>query len=339
MQFRTVYTPVQTDFVLNPQNPVVMLGSCFSDNITERMRSSLWDASNPLGTLYNPLSISNALEIFLFAKDFHECFRRSLFIDTQGKCRSFFGDFRLAADNEEEAMEKAEQARGVLFDKLKKADALFVTFGTSICYSLRGDEKCGNLSSLIQRERKEILDSTVANCHKLPSSRFEKFRLSIDEITDIWIRMSKKLKHTFPELKIVFTVSPVRHLKDGFIANSRSKSILLLAIEEICSRIDYCYYFPAYEILNDDLRDYRFYASDLAHPSESAVEYIWEIFKATYLDNRSQALLEEGVKILKAIKHRPLLMNYQEQAEYKSKVRERYDAFISRYPGMLKMDS
>ncbi|MDE6681796.1 MAG: GSCFA domain-containing protein, partial [Muribaculaceae bacterium] len=161
--------------------------------------------------------------------------------------------------------------------------------------------------------------------------------LTIPEITGMWVELCRKIKESYPRLQIVFTVSPVRHLKDGFTANSRSKAILQLAVEEICNELEFCSYFPAYEILNDDLRDYRFYASDLAHPSEMAIDYIWEIFKETYLNEEGKALLKEGEKIVKGYGHRPLLMTAQEQAAYMEKMKQRFQDFLKRHPGMMKM--
>lgn len=135
---------------------------------------------------------------------------------------------------------------------------------------------------------------------------FLRKRLSVSRIVETWSALVCDLKEIYPDLRIIFTVSPVRHLKDGFEGNARSKAILLLATEELCHTHDFCSYFPAYEILNDDLRDYRFYASDLVHPSQEAVEYIWEIFKSTYLDKEGLEILKEGERISKGWKHRPL---------------------------------
>ena len=337
MQFRTIYTPERADFTLSPECPVVMLGSCFSDNMAQKMRSALWNASNPLGTLYNPLSIRNTLEIFLSEDSFKERFLHSLFKDNTGKHRSFLGDFRLAGCDGEEAFEKAEKARSILTESLKKAEALFITFGTSICYSLiyNKEESLSENSGNCSRER--LLSATVANCHKLPASRFERYRLTEEEITEMWVDLCKKIKTRFPQLRIVFTVSPVRHLKDGFIANSRSKAILQLAIENICDRLDFCSYFPAYEILNDDLRDYRFYASDMAHPSQQAVDYIWEIFKETFVDEAGKSFIKEGEKIFKGLQHRPLLMTPQEEKAYRDLGRNRYEDFLKRHPEAYKV--
>ena len=131
----------------------------------------------------------------------------------------------------------------------------------------------------------------------------------MEEIASLWTGLCLRLKELFPHLSFIFTVSPVRHLKDGFEGITLSKATLHLAIERICRNISDCHYFPAYEILCDDLRDYRFYASDLVHPSDSAVEYIWEIFRKTYLDEAGEKIIKEGSKKYKALHHRPITQN------------------------------
>lgn len=203
---------------------------------------------------------------------------------------------------------------------------LFVTFGTAWCYFLADNT-----------------DYVVANCHKQPSAMFIRRRITVDEIVGAWTALCNDLWKRFPDLRIVFTVSPVRHLKDGFSGNARSKAVLQLAVEEICRINDRCSYFPAYEILNDDLRDYRFYASDLVHPSQEAVEYIWEIFKSTYLDDKGLELLKEGERIQKAWNHRPLVSpicsvtTAADEAERsrKEEIKRRYESFLTLHPGML----
>lgn len=196
---------------------------------------------------------------------------------------------------------------------------MFITFGTSWCYFLADRE-----------------DYVVANCHKQPQSLFRRERVNVAEIVKVWGEMVTMLKERYPQLEIVFTVSPVRHLKDGFVGNMRSKAVLLLAIEELCRSYEWCHYFPAYEIVNDDLRDYRFYASDLAHPSEEAVEYIWEVFRATYLDPSGEAILKEGESILRGWEHRPLPTSAREpSAQLLAKEEARLAAILRRHEALL----
>ena len=289
MKFRTELTPIRSRLTLSPEKPAVLVGSCFSDNITARMRRCLWNAANPLGTLYNPLSIGRALRVALDPEGDTFAFEESVFTDASGISHSWLFDSGLSARNNREAVTEEFKCRAQVTDEmLRDAQALFVTFGTSICYFLTSDP-----------------EYVVGNCHKQPSTLFQRRRLGIVEIVDLWVGLAADLRKRYPELAVVFTVSPVRHLRDGFVENNRSKAVLQLAIEEICRRVENCHYFPAYELLNDDLRDYRFYASDMAHPSEEAVDYVWDFFKRTYLDDEGLETLRQGEAIYRAYHHRP----------------------------------
>lgn len=293
MKFRTEIRVEKSPFLLSPERPAVLLGSCFASNMLERMRRCGWEAVNPLGTLYNPFSIHRSLEIALAVGN-GECVeaRRSVeesMFFSLGKWRSWLHDTSLASSERETTVSAFLEREMVLCEKLKAGAPLFVTFGTSWCYVLtRTDE-----------------EYIVANCHKQPAGMFDRIRGTVGDIVRKWIEMADRLKALYPSIEIVFTVSPVRHVKDGLEGNAVSKAILRLAVEEICDAKEWCHYFPAYEIVNDDLRDYRFYASDLVHPSEQAVEYIWEKFRETYLDSRGEDLLRKGEKAWKAAQHRP----------------------------------
>ncbi|MBD5279369.1 MAG: GSCFA domain-containing protein [Bacteroides sp.] len=323
MRFRTEYKIEERKrFVLDPRRPVALLGSCFADNISAKMSSCLWEAENPLGTLYNPLSIAGALEVCLGLRSGVSAgggsgavdgygegrdrgmsarlmsFEESLF-ESGGMWRSWLFDSKMSAETREDVVYAFGEKCRRLDALLSRAEVLFVTFGTAWCYY--------------------IGERLVANCHKQPAAMFERRRLSVGEIVATWQSIVGRLRECYPRLRVVFTVSPVRHLKDGFEGNARSKAILQLAVEEMCGgvssggrggevsqAVDECYYFPAYEIVNDDLRDYRFYASDLVHPSEEAVEYIWEKFKEMYIDDKGLQRLKEGEMICRGLSHRPL---------------------------------
>ncbi len=310
MKFRTEYEVRKAPFVLDTTRPVVLLGSCFANNIGKKMRSSLWEAENLLGTLYNPLSIAAALKAVL-APDAEMKLEDSLF-EAGDLWRSWLFDSGLAAEKASDVEDAFKERRRRLVEMFDRGEVVFVTFGTSWCYYLED----GRL---------------VANCHKQPAKLFTRRRLTITEIVDEWRSLIERLRQRWPVLKIVFTVSPVRHLKDGFEGNKRSKAILLLAVEELCGSIDDCYYFPAYEIVNDDLRDYRFYASDLTHPSDEAVDYIWEIFQKSYLDEAGISRLKEGESIVKGLNHRPLPNATQApSAKMLGRERERIEALEER---------
>ena len=286
MKFRTEYQPQKADFTLSPEKPVVLAGSCFSQNIASKMKDHLWDAVNSFGTLYNPSSIYHAIEMMLDEEQGVKRFVDSLFY-ADGLWNSYMFDSSFSSKDKEDCVKEFQIRQEEFLSKIVSGKVLIITFGTSICYYLRED------------------DVPVGNCHKLPSRLFDRKRLSIQEISILWNSLIKKLKARIPDIKIIFTVSPVRHLKDGFTGNARSKAILLLAAEGMCNSNESCVYFPSFEILNDDLRDYRFYASDLVHPSEEAIDYIWEIFKDVFLEEEGKLYLAEGLKKVKSANHRP----------------------------------
>ena len=320
MKFRTEYKPVKADFILNPERHVVMLGSCFADNMRQKMRQCLWRAENPLGTLYNPLSIERAIRLCLHGDDPQDFLRPSVFQGTDNIYHSWLFDSKISAGCKAELNENFIRISEEFAKDIKDTQALFVTFGTSWCYFLAREP-----------------EFVVANCHKQPSDMFVRRRLSVQEIVDCWERLVSDLREYNPGLRIVFTVSPVRHVRDGLEGNARSKAVLLLAIDELCARLGCCSYFPAYEIVNDDLRDYRFYASDLVHPSDQAVEYLWEIFKATYIDANGERLLKEGEKVLKMCSHRPLIASENEKNLLRMKAQGQYLSFIDSHPDMMPL--
>lgn len=291
MRFRTEIKIPDYPFVLDPCRPMALIGSCFAQNIARKMTESGWSNFNNTGTLYNPLSIARVIEILLFNDNWKEEICRSCFSKEQ-MIHSWLFDSHFSQPTIEDLLESVSSARNSLCEVLKKGEALIVTFGTSWCYFLTEDE-----------------DYVVANCHKVDQKMFTRRRISVNEITEVWNCLVCKLLQHFPQLHIIFTVSPVRHLKDGFEGNSRSKAVLQLAVEDICVRNDRCHYFPAFEIINDDLRDYRFYASDLVHLSESAIEYIWEVFRMSFVDSQGETRIKEGNRQFKARNHRPIILD------------------------------
>lgn len=326
MKFRTEYVANVSGQLLDPEQPAVLIGSCFTDYIGERMRACRWRAyPNLTGTLFNPSSIAKALRMACtWSHPFEE-------IDDSLASRddlwmSWLMDSHCIRYSKGDTKEIVFRRFLRLRERLNEAHTLIVTFGTAWIYELR--ERPGYV---------------VANCHKFPADTFVRRRLSIDEIAEEWTQLLDLLKDKYPDLRVIFTISPVRHLKDGFEGNSRSKAILQLACEEICRRNEGADYFPSYEIVNDDLRDYRFYASDMVHPSPEAVDYIWEKFQDRYLSKVSRALLAEGEKVTKRLNHRPAQYGNSELAQYlvyleESRAIDVYNEFISAHPNMLYID-
>ncbi|MDE6793274.1 MAG: GSCFA domain-containing protein [Muribaculaceae bacterium] len=326
MKFRTELIPAKPSFVLNPERAVVLLGSCFTDNIGRMMRCSRWRAfPNVCGTLFNPASIANILRIALYDQNIYSTIRRSV-AERDNRYVSWLTDSCATTYSKAETEERVFSRFLRLMTYLSEAETLIITFGTAWVYELC--ERPGYI---------------VSNCHKFPAEMFMRRRLTLKEITEEWNILLERLRQIYPKLKVIFTVSPVRHLKDGFEGNSCSKAILQLACEEICMANDQAVYFPAFEIMNDDLRDYRFYAEDLVHPSEEGIEYIWEKFKATFLTEASRQLLKEGEKVSKRLNHRPIVYGESDLARYvasteESKAMEFYNKFMKSHPSMLPLD-
>lgn len=287
MKFRTEYPVQPAGFTLNPNRPTVLVGSCFADNILGRMQVCRAQAVNPFGVLFNPLSIARAINLAL-SNDETEV-HNSIF-EKDGIYHSWLFDSGFSSRDRFITGKRIAEALALFREKISSAEALFVTFGTAWCYFLNTKN-----------------NPVAANCHKQPQELFTRRRISGDEIFEVWKPLLAKLRTVNPDLRVIFTVSPVRHLKDGFVENSRSKATLILAVEELCRAFDYCSYFPAYEIINDDLRDYRFYAADLAHPSEQAVDYIWEVFQSTYYDASARQILKDGERATRRERHRPII--------------------------------
>lgn len=343
MKFRTEYIPLRSDGILSPERPVALIGSCFSNNIASRMRYSLWKAVNPFGSLYNPISINNALRLAL-SNSIDD--RNYQIFDSCNIFHSRLFDSSFSGRSKEFVATNIDSAIKNFTSTLKEGRTLIVTFGSSIVYELISDSGLGKISehksNCFKHSESDRNSLIVGNCHKQSSHLFSKRRLSIDEIADCWISLVDDLRKRYEDISIIFTVSPIRHLSDGMAENNRSKSTLILSIEKICQyHENFCIYFPSFEIMMDDLRDYRFYDSDLVHPNSQAIEYIWDKFKKSYLTEGNISLLKEGEKFMKSISHRSILETSEERLRRLSKIREDLNNFISIHPYMinpLKLD-
>lgn len=283
IRFRTELTLPPSDSLLDIDRPLTLIGSCFTDAIGERMTRSGWDVTaNPCGTLFNPASIARCISIAAGDEPLPSPF------EARGAYFHWQLPTKFGGKTPEEAMSKAAAAFAMLREGIIRSQALIVTLGTAWIYSLRDSGE------------------TVANCHKMPQQIFIRRRMETDEITDIWTATARKLRKLNPDIRILLTVSPVRHLKDGFNGNALSKSTLLLACEKICLATG-AEYFPAFEAITDDLRDYRFYASDLVHPSETAADYVWQLFCSRYISESHRARLNLTEKESRRAAHRPII--------------------------------
>ena len=283
LKFRTEIEPQEFRPWIEPATAITLLGSCFADSVGAALARDGFDTmANPMGPLYNPFSLFRCLTDALTGREYgagdftpgpmgHHC------LDYASRYCGQDAEALAARLNGELEALRAHLTRG-------GSKLLCLTLGTSYVFYLDGGV-------------------AVGNCHKFPASRFERRRLSLGEIAEGW----KRLRPLLPEdLNIILTVSPIRHLADGLHGNHLSKATLQLAAEEICAD-GRAGYFPAFEILNDDLRDYRFYADDLKHPSDMAVEYIYDIFGRSFMTDAARAAAAEGRRASAAAAHRPII--------------------------------
>lgn len=262
---------------------LLLLGSCFSEHIGEKLSSYHFQVcSNPTGTLYNPCSIALALSRIISEKPYT---RDDIFYH-QGLYKSWDHHSRFSHPDPDVTLKSMNDQLSTAIDFYKKLDFLLITPGTSSVFYLSEDKRA------------------VANCHKFPQSHFFQELMTPDSIVGTFSSIFEVLLTANPSLTIGFTVSPVRYLQESLHKNQVSKSHLMAAIYALEKKYKQVYYFPAYEIMIDELRDYRFYNQDLIHPNDTAISIIWERFQMAYLSKRSIAFVKEYTPVLKAREHR-----------------------------------
>lgn len=292
MKFRTEIDKPQLKGRIDYNSKIVTLGSCFAENITKRLAAAKFCVKHsPVGILFNPASIASTLTAFAerSAVGCGRIVRRSegwVSLD----CHS-----ELAMPTEEEAIKTLQNAIDEGHKLLRSATCVIITFGTAWVYEHIATGR------------------VVANCHKQPSREFCRRRMSVEEIVDLFKPL---MEGVLRDKHIIFTVSPIRHTADGLTENCVSKAILRLAADTLSSTYDNADYFPAFEIVTDDLRDYRFYAEDMVHPSAQAVEYIWQRFIESALADSAVELLPKVEKIIAAATHKPFNPNSEEYATF-----------------------
>jgi len=307
------YIEIPKSFIdVTYKSRLMFIGSCFADNIGEKMREHKFNIDvNPFGVLYNPLSVASACTLLLKP----ELFVESDLFFYNGMYHSFMHHGKFSDISAGDCLFKINESLKSAAENFREMSHLVITFGTAYVYHLKEqctmhNEKCA-MGTVIPAEEKKGSDKyngqVVANCHKLPAAYFDHKLLSVDEIVCKWSDLLDNIWSVNPALKVIFTVSPIRHLKDGAHFNQISKATLLLSEQQLVNKYpDRTSYFPAYELMMDELRDYRFYAEDMLHPSKVAVEYIWERFCDTYIDKETKDILKEIESLIQALCHRPL---------------------------------
>jgi len=283
MDLHLEFTPKPFDIKINHQQNLLLIGSCFTEQIGSKLSNHKFSVlDNPNGILFNPVSITRSVSSYIDNKQYSET---DLFY--QNECwNSWEHHSRFSKPGIDECLKGINGSQSKANAFLKNADWLLITLGSAFVYEL---------------ENKNV----VANCHKVPTDKFNKRLLPAEEVFAGLQQMVKSTKAFNTGIKIIFTISPVRHLRDGFVENNRSKATLIQAVQLLTEKNRDCFYFPAYELIIDDLRDYRFFAEDMVHPNYAATNYVWEKFIATCIDEPTQQLMKEIAVIVAAKNHKP----------------------------------
>lgn len=274
------FEPPKPKFSINHSHKLTFLGSCFSDEMSKYAIESGFDViCNPYGTIYHPISIANNLN------DALNGVTQFADIEKEGLFYSWSTSTKINAKSESGLNDLLTNLNRGMLSNLNAPGVLFITFGTAFIYKLKGENKF------------------VANCHKQPGTMFDKQLISVEIIVSYWKEILGKLQQRNPNLKVVFTISPVRHIRDGVIENNRSKARLLQAVEEL-SLLENVDYFPSYEIVLDELRDYRFFKEDRIHPTDEATKYVWNRLSELYFSEQTKNVVAEFSKVRKRLAHR-----------------------------------
>ena len=281
MEFHLEFTPKPFDTKINHQHKLLLIGSCFTEQIGNKLAHHKFRVlDNPNGILFNPISITKSIWSYINNKQYGA---NDLFYQNEN-WNSWEHHSRFSHPDQQACVDGINASQNRAHEFLRSADWLLITLGSAFVYELA--EK-----------------SVVANCHKVPTDKFNKRLLQLEEVVSALQQMQEGLSAINPYLKIIYTISPVRHLRDGFVENNRSKATLHLAVQQL-TQLANTFYFPAYELVMDDLRDYRFYAEDMVHPNYAATNYVWKKFIATSIDEPSQELMKEINNINAAKSHK-----------------------------------
>lgn len=283
MDFHLEFFPTQFEKKIRHEHKLLLIGSCFTEQIGTKLANHKFTVlDNPNGILFNPASIAKSVNSYINNRQYDES---DLFY--QNECwNSWEHHSRFSNPDKEKCLSGINESQARAHAFLKSADWLLITLGSAFVYELENN-------------------NVVANCHKVPTDKFKKGLLPIEEISTDLQRMIEDVTAFNSKINIIFTISPVRHLRDGFVENNRSKAVLINAVHKLIDTNNNCFYFPAYELIIDDLRDYRFYAEDMVHPNYAATNYVWEKFLSVCVDEQSLQLMKEIAVIAAARNHKP----------------------------------
>ncbi len=316
MKLQTTVPLEKADNPINYQSKLLLMGSCFVENMGGKLDYfKFQQLQNPFGILFHPLAIENLVQRSLEDLQYSE----AEVFEQDGIWHCFDAHSELRAQSQEALLQNLNQQLHETRLRLQNATHIIITLGTAWVYWHKTTNKI------------------VANCHKIPQKEFTKELLPIETIATSLQNVVEMVGEVNPEAQLIFTVSPVRHLKDGFVENQQSKAHLISALHKVLSpraQSRGLNYFPAYEIMMDELRDYRFYGKDMVHPNALAVDYIWEKFKSVWIDEDCYSVMEEVDNIQKGLLHRPFNPDSEAHKKFETSLRSKITYLQERYPFM-----
>ena len=303
----------QSKNLIDYQSKILLAGSCFSENIGNKLSYFKFQSNqNPFGILFHPKAIEKLVTKVVNQEIYTE---KDIFFHNE-RWHCFDSHSNLSSSDKNELLSRLNSAIQQTYESLKNVSHIIITLGTSWVY------------------REIASDSIVANCHKIPQKKFLKELLSVQQITGTLDAINTLIRSINPKASIIYTVSPVRHIKDGFIENKQSKAHLLASIHSVVDPRQNIHYFPSYEIMMDELRDYRFYNEDMIHPNSTAINYIWEKFTQTWFSEESFQTMKEIDTIQKGLTHRPFNPNSEAHQTFLKKLEQKKEILKKTFPSI-----
>jgi hypothetical protein len=316
LKFKLTLASKRAENAMGYRDSFFLIGSCFSENMGAKLNTHLFKVfENPHGVLFNPISVAQSLSDCISNKQFAEA---DLF-QLNEIWNSWQHHSRYSGITAKDAVEKINNSITNAHNFLKTADHIIITLGSAWVYQLNSQSPY-------------VAGQVVANNHKAPASWFDKALMKPDILVLLLNQMVKDLLQFNPHLQIIFTISPVRHLREGLVENNRSKAVLIQAVHEIIENTENTAYFPSYEYVIDDLRDYRFYAEDLVHPNYAASNYVWEKWVETYMNEETQGIMKQVAELQLAMQHKPFFAGSRQHKEFLQNCIAKSERLLSLYP-------
>jgi hypothetical protein len=317
MKFRSEFDIKKLPQPIHHHDKLMLMGSCFTENMGEKLRRYKFNTlENPHGILFNPVSVAEALVDYIENKIYKE---EDLFYFNEG-WHSWKHHSRYSSIDKAGALQKINESISHAHVFLKRSGYLMITLGSAWTYTLTDKAQNGKEGAV------------VANNHKAPSEWFRRRLMTPEEVSRVLDNMIHRLFHFNTDLKIIFTISPVRHVREGMVENNRSKAVLIQTVHHLVDKFEKLYYFPSYELVIDDLRDYRFYSEDLVHPNYHATQYVWEKFIAACMNEDTRELMKELHSIHLAFHHKPFNANSEGHKKFLRSYLQKTNALIEKYP-------